>query len=438
MKFRNIIGVVIATALFTSCNKFLDVEPKGIVIPKTFQEYDLILNSPVNTNSYPDALVYASDDVFAELSLSAPDPNANAYFWNRIIDVNNDDSPAIWGGFYRQIYNTNIIINNVESSTGASDRQKKQLLGEALADRAFAHFNVLTVFTKIYNPQTAGDLPGIPWVTYTDVTNKTPGRSTLQATLDLIINDLKTAENYLEANRINKTRINKSVAQAMLSRVYLYMGNFAEANKYATLALQEPHEILNYNDYYVPQQEESPEILLLRTSNDSPLIYYLGYSKDLLSIFQPDDLRMELLAYPTGPDSYMRFDGWGMYGIRFAELMFTQAEFLVRQNDLDGALSIINEIRELRIADYAYEPLESSDKAEVLNWVLEERRRELAFGSARWVDMKRLAAEGLGSISTRYTADGEALISIDPSKYSYTYEIPSRVLMFNPGMPTNF
>ncbi len=446
MKLKNIIGVVLAVAIFTSCNKYLDVDPKGIVIPKKFQEFNLILNSETNTNSYPDYLAYASDDVFVQLSLNAPDPFANTYFWNKIIDINNDDSPAIWGSLYRQIYNTNIIINNIESVTDASDVQKKALLGEALADRANAHFNLLTVFAKAYNPQTAGDLPGVPWITYTDVTNKTPGRSTLQATLDLIIADLKTAEGYLNLTRINNTRINKAVVQGMLSRVYLYMNNYVEAKKYAELALQMPHEIIDYNSYYLPAQEENPEILLLRTSSDYALIYYMNYSKDLLDLFGPDDLRMDLLTFPNELGLYTRSEGWGMYGIRFTELMLTNAEALVQSNDLEGALDILNQIRSLRIADYAYEPLESTSKQEVLKWVLEERRRELAFGSARWIDMKRLAMNGLGEKSTRYSISFDEnenimydeLISIDPSTYSYTYEIPSRVLLFNPGMPKNF
>lgn len=432
-----------AIYLLASCDKYLDVEPKGIVIPQKFEEFYGILNAEIHTNSYPDHLAYASDDVHTSFSLSARDPNANAYFWKSIIDEDNDASPAIWGTLYRQIYNTNIIINNVMDAVGGSEAEKKQLLGEALAERANAYFYLVTAFTKAYDPATAANLPGIPWVTYTDVTNKTPERSTLEATMQQIIKDLEDAETYLTSNRLNKARINRAVAQAILSRVYLYMGNYPEAEKYAGRALEEPHELINYNDYVFPLQEEDPSILWLRTSEDYSLNYNFYYSNDLLSLYDYwDDLRVMTHAMDYYGDGWhMRFEydyGWGMYGIRFTELRLTQAEALAHADDLARALAIINEIRELRIADYAYTPLFSTDKEEVIQYVLQERRKELAFGSNRWMDMKRLAKQNRGTSATRQSTDLVDLISIDPNTYTYTFEIPARVLMFNPDMPKNF
>ncbi|TDQ75435.1 RagB/SusD family nutrient uptake outer membrane protein [Sphingobacterium yanglingense] len=438
MNFKYIIGLIVAVSVFSSCDKYLDVEPKGIVIPKRFEEFNAILNAEINTNCYPDHLAYASDDLYAPHTLVAPDPLANAYFWRETIDVDNDGTPAIWGPLYRQIYNTNIIINNIAAVTDASEEKKKQLLGEALAERANAHFVLVTAFTKAYDPATAANLPGIPWVTYTDVTTATPPRTTLQETMDHILADLKDAEGYLSTNRLNKTRFNKAVVQAILSRVYLYMGSFAEAKKYADLAMKEPHEIIDYNEYTYPMQDKNTELLWLRTTTYHALIFDLHYSNDLVNMFAADDLRMDVFGYFYN-GLYMRLENyWGVYGIRFSELMLTQAEALAHANDLDGALKILNELRVLRIESSAYQPLVSANKAEVLNWVLSERRRELAFGSTRWMDMKRLAKLGLGTPARRQSINHEDLLSIDPATYTYTFEIPSRVLMFNPGMPKNF
>lgn len=444
MNFKYITGIIVGALFFASCDKYLDVEPKGIVIPKRFEEFDGVLNAQVNTDSYPEYFVYASDDIHTTFSTTAQEPKTNAYFWKSLIDVDNESSPAIWGSLYRQIYNANIIINSVMQVTDASEEKKRNLLGEALAERANAHFYLLTAFSKAYDKATANSLPGVPWVTYIDVTTKSPERSTLQATLDLIIADLKTAEGYLGATRLNKARINKAVAQAMLSRVYLYMENYTEAKKYATLALEAPHQFNDYNGIYsaymLPAQETDPEILFLRASTDYIMNFYINYSNDLINLFEPDDMRMMVHAVDYyGEGWYSREDnGWGMYGIRFVELKMTQAEALVHENDLEGALDIINEIRALRIADYAYEPIVSTDKNEVLELVLSERRKELAFGSARWLDMKRLAKQGLGTKATRQSADMQDILSIDPATYTFTFEIPSSVLMFNPGMPKNF
>ncbi len=444
MKLKYIYISLLSLGLLSSCDKYLDVEPKGIIIPNKLDDYDKLLNSPTTTNSFSQYLIYASDDIHTDFTTNAVDPKTNIYFWKTILDTDNDASPVIWTEFYRQIYNANIIINNVGKAVDGSESRKNQLLAEALTNRAEAHFNLLTAFSKAYDDKTAGSLPGIPWVTYTDVTNKTPSRSTLQATLNLIIKDLQYAEGLLSNTRLNKTRVNKAVASAVLTRVYLYMGNYEEVAKYAELALKEPHSFRNYNDYFsvyeFPSEETDPEILWLRASTDDAQIYYLNYANDLLNLYGPDDLRGVLFpADYYGLGWYMKqTTGWGNFGISFMEMKLSQAEALAHQNKLTPALAIINEIRELRTAADAFKPFASGNKEEVIKAILLERRKELAFGSNRWMDMKRLAKQGRGSKSIRQSVDFENLISIDPNSFEYTFEIPSRVLMFNPDMQKNF
>lgn len=468
MKLKHITHIIVAgSLLFASCDNYLDVEPKGIVIPKKYAEYDGIFNAEVFTNSVADQLIYISDDVHLEYSNTAQDPDANAYYWNPTIDINNDASPAIWGPLYRQIYNSNIVINGVLDAEGGTLTNKNHLLGEAKANRALAHFFLLTVFAKAYDASTAATLPGVPWVTSVDVTNVTPDRSTIQATIDLIINDLKEAEALLTNNRLNKTRINKAAAQAILSRVYLYIGNYDEAHRYATLALNEPHEFrdLNtvgfyYDHMFTPfptdhfalsyvfepyyDEEKDPEILLLRTSTSDAINTIFQYSNELLQIntsaVDEGDLR------PVSYTDNWTFNGWynraytgrGNYGITFMELKLTQAEALAHQDDLAGAVAILNEIKDIRYDAFRSTPYTVTNKEDIIDNVLKERRVELAFGSNRWMDMKRLAKQGRGSVSTRLANDFTELKKIDPSTFEYTFEIPSRVLMFNPNMKKNF
>ena len=427
------------------CKKFLDVVPKGVVIPQTVSEYDLLLNSEPITTSFPQQILYASDDVNANYTKIEDNPDANAYFWKTQLNNSVEASPAIWGPLYRSIYNTNVVIKNVLTARDGSDIKKKQVFGEALAFRAAYYFDLVTVYSKAYNASTALTDPGIPLVSEIDVTDKTPPRASVKATFDTIISNLKTAADYLPVNNISNARLNKYAAYGLLSRVYLYMQDYTNADLYAGKALEGKHELIDYNNYFggfeLPFSEDNPEILWHRLTNDIASIFYITYSPKLIDTYSPDDLRFQYLAadyYGTGEYFYSGPD-YGSYGLNVAELYLTKAESLVHNKKIAEAIDIINMIRSKRIAEYAYEPLTASTEANALKIVLQERRWELALKGTRWMDMKRLDAQGkIPAVQRIDVATGEVLETLAPKSSRYTFEIPSRVLLFNPNMEKNF
>lgn len=444
-KTINIFLLLSLISVFAGCKKYLEVIPKGVVIPETVAQYDLILNSEPITSSFPEQLLYASDDVRQPFTKLDDNPDANAYFWKSQLNNSVEASPAIWGPLYRSIYNTNIVINNVMNAKDGSDAKKKQIKGEALVFRAAFYFDLSTVYAKAYNVATASSDPGIPLVTSTDVTESTPARSSVQATFDTIINNLKTAADYLPATNISNARINKYAAYGLLSRVYLYMQDYANANIYASKALDAPHSLLDYNDYFagyeLPYSEDNPEILWHRLPGDIAAIYYINFSDNLINTYSDGDLRKDLFAvdyygigeyYYGGPD-------FGSYGISFPEIYLTRAEALVHEHKVSDAMDIVNLIRVKRISAAVYSPLSASNEAEALDIVLKERRIELALKGTRWMDMKRLDAQGKMPAVHRYNIDsGDIIETLAPKSPRYTFEIPSRVLQFNPNMVRNF
>ncbi len=440
-KYIQLFILFLIVTVFTGCKKFLDVVPKGVVIPEKVEEFNLMLNSEPLTTSFPQQLLYASDDVNTSYSKVDNTPDANAYFWSTQLNNNVEASPAVWGPMYRSIYNTNVIINKVMSATDGTEIKKKQILGEALTFRAAFYFDLATFYAKAYNKQTASSDPGIPLITNTDVTEKTPPRASLQATFDTIITNLKTAAEYLPPSNRSNARINKYTAYGLLSRVYLYMQDYPNAELFAGKALEGSHSLVDYNKYVVPESEDNPEILWNRLPNDIAAIYYVSFSPDLINLFDEDDLRKELLAadyYGTG--EYL-WGGpiYGSFGINFPEIYLTKAEALVHNNKIADAIKIINLIRIKRIADYAYKPLVASSNEKALEIVLHERRLELALRGSRWMDMKRLDAQGkMPAVKRTDISTGKLLETLAPKSTHYTFEIPSRVLMFNPNMERNF
>lgn len=429
---------------FSGCNKFLDVKPKGIVIPEKLSDYEAILNSYPAINTFSPALLYCTDDYYGEFDEINRSIAANAYFWRKGLDPNEKENPAVWGEQYRSVYNTNIIINNVMGAKEGSEAKKQSIRAEAWVIRAECYFNLLTVFAKAYNPATASNDPGLPLVNSTDVTDKAPARSSVQAVLDTIIDNLTEAITYLPAANLNRYRATKYAAHGMLSRIYLYMGDYSKAAMHATEALKAPHSFLDYNDYAssfdLPESDVNPEILWQRASEDYTIPGFLLISDDLKSYYKDNDLRYEFFTGTNNDGLYFYGPpGTANFGITFQEMELTRAEVLARQGHTTDAMDIINDLRKYRIISGEYVPLTAVSPDDALSKVLAERRVELAFGGQRWMDMKRLDREGMMPEVKRIDREsGVVRATLPPHSPQYTFEIPARVLQFNPGMIKNF
>ena len=440
----NLVLLLFLSVGFLSCKKFLDVKPKGVVLPEKLADYEALLNSPTLTETFPAHLMYCTDDLQGLYTMGDRSSEANTYFWKNQMETSTEVSPPVWGPLYRSIYNTNVIINYIDATEG-SEQKKKEVLGEALAIKADCYFTLLTAYAKSYKASTAGTDPGLPLVTSTDVTSSTPQRSSLQATIDEILSNLKRAAEYLPLSSKNKLRINRYGAFSILSRVYLYMGDFANARIYADQALAAPHQLLDYTTMpdgdALPISELNPESLWIRLSPDYVLPGFMLYSEDLLSYFSDNDKRFDFFTRPPVPKEHILARGNSNFGVTFPELYLTKAEALARASDFNGAMAIVNMIRVKRIAgtpNNPYVDLVATSGEDALQKVLAERRIELAFGGQRWMDMKRLDAEGRMAEVVRYNVDTHAKDgALPPKSPNYTFEIPSRVLLFNPGITKN-
>ena len=442
MKNNLFIFILFAVVSFTACDKYLDVKPKGLVIPEKLADYEGMLNSPTMVRTFPINLLDFTDDVFIAIDATNLSPTTNGYCWKRVLTIDEKASPDIWGPIYRCIYNANVIINGLPAVTDGTKEGKDKVMAEAKVIRANNYLELLTVFAKAYDPATAATDPGMPMVTSTNVTDAVPARSSLKATLDAIIADVKAAIEVLPATNVNRYRVTKYAAAGLLSRIYLYMGDFPNAAIYTNKALEATHAILDYNSYasydQVPVYDLNPEVLWQRASAGSPI--FMVYSADLNTYFNSSDIRYSFLTADFGNDKIIRlsFQGEYSFGIGFPEMYLTKAELLARNNHPNEAMDIVNMIRRKRILTAGYADQTAVSGEDALAKVFAERRRELAFSGLRWFDMKRLDREGrmpeLKRIN-KETNQVEAILA--PHSPNYTFEIPVRVQLFNPTMELN-
>lgn len=444
MKSKYIILLTVSL-LLSACSDFLEVTPKGELIPETIGDYELILNGGNLTDLTHLATEYASDNMYRSVGNDDVSTNSNLYFWRLDIDIDATSTapPIIWYDGYRQIFYANVIIKNIYNAIDGTTAEKDAIYAEATTVRATDYFNLLTVFANAYNPEVNPQDLGIPLVEATDVTTPVPPRASLQASFEVIINDLKNAVDKLPEMQTYPWRVNKYGAAGMLARVYLYMHDYEKANQYATIALSSPfsNKILNYLNLTTttfPSSSENSEKIWM----DNKLLANEYYSQDLVDLYDlENDTRISLFTSTNSSGLVNRPRNRRNAGVSYPEMYLIQAEFSARSGNIENALEIINMIRSKRLPDTAENlMLVAETPEEALTIVLEERRRELAYTGLRWYDMKRLDMDDRMPAVKRYSdnnPNGSVLGILEPNSPNYTFEIPLKIQALNPNIQTN-
>ena len=160
---------VFAWSVMASCHKYLDIVPKGKIIPTKTSDYRLLLNqiskngsSNGFVNSFSNDLLMGDDMQINAFSAGFYSP-ADLNVWMFADHIYQDaESDPDWDALYNQIYVTNLVINQVMDSEDGTPAEKEQLMAEARVHRAYAFLILVNLYAKQYVPATAATDPGVP------------------------------------------------------------------------------------------------------------------------------------------------------------------------------------------------------------------------------------------------------------------------------------
>lgn len=469
--------IIASLLLFTGCTKFLDIKPKDKFIPITVSDYENMLNSGIIVNYGDYFWDLVSDDAF----LPEGEPG-NLYskqqVWGRKIytfNTNPYDQGLLdyaWSEGYKRIFYFNTIINNIMDATEGSVENKKSIRAEAYLGRAMEHLLLVNIYAQHYDAATAATQPGIPLALISDINAKYT-RNTVKEVYDQVLSDANAAIADLPVkHKLTKFRASKAGGYALLSRAYLFMGDYANAKKYAELTLSLQSELANMNAYKIIKPGPFPNVPSTPLGwtdipdaqlNKETIVarhflrpFGLGMdvcaSPELTALFNSNDCRW-MLYYadgwpPAPPFNYMsryhvkiflRGDYYSNF-LNVPEVYLNRAECNARENNLTAALEDINKLRVNRIIPAAYKaftPADFGNDAEkVLRFVLEERRRELAFTGMRVIDLKRLNKEARFQKTIKHTAEGKDY-ELLPGSDRYIRQLWPSATVFNPDWPLN-
>ena len=146
-------------------------------------------------------------------------------------------------------------------------------------------------------------------------------------------------------------------------------------------------------------------------------------------LFMPETYRGNLLPHPIWAP-FVRANT----AVNTPELFLIAAECEARVGNLQRAMALVNKLRDHRIKENAHVSL--ADKDSVLSFVLEERRRELAFnGFLRLIDLKRLNLDPRFATTVQHVGATETW-TLPPNDPKYVLPIPQRVMRFNANSMT--
>ncbi|RZM11578.1 MAG: RagB/SusD family nutrient uptake outer membrane protein, partial [Pedobacter sp.] len=149
----------------------------------------------------------------------------------------------------------------------------------------------------------------------------------------------------------------------------------------------------------------------------------------LIQSYQANDLRKGLFFMQTGTNYFFK----GTYhqpalffGIATDEMYLILAECLIRNGRIQPGLSTLDKLLVNRFKTGSYIPAVAADGKQALKIVLEERRKELVMRGLRWMDLKRLNAEGANIMVTRVI--NNETVNLLPNDPRYALPIPEDII----------
>ena len=124
-----------------------------------------------------------------------------------------------------------------------------------------------------------------------------------------------------------------------------------------------------------------------------------------------------------------------MLALRLSEAYLILAEATAK-TDPTIALNAVNELRKKRISEEKYKDKSGLSGDELLEFVRNERRRELCFEGHRWFDLRRY---GMPSFTHVWKEGGVAAkwFTMEKEDAAYTLPISKEVMDRNPGLVQN-
>ena len=447
--------------IFSSCTKLIEVLPVvGIGQSIAYSDstsveanvngiyYKLQQSGSIYNSLYASTFPLLSD----EAAIGSETYASILEFATNTITTTNNYAKNLWANNYQTIYQANSVIENIGTMTAPALRtvKKNQFLGEAKFLRAYCYF----ILTQYYGK--------VPLTTTTDWTvNGALPRSDTSIVNKFIVKELLDAETLLPSGYTafsnSRTRACKEAAQALLAKVYLYRGQWANAETYATklignslFTMHTPGTIGNIAVVNSPEsiweiwassasysyENFTASSLIPYSSTIKPSVIPSATLINALFSESGDVRQTAYVAYSTAGGFYYVYKyrdastGTDQSKIlRLSEMYLVRAEARAKLNTADKLLGAAADVNVTRNAA-GLPNTTATAQTNLLAAIAKERFIELCFEGDRWVDLLRTGTADaiLGALKPSWKATAK-LLPIPASEAGNN----SNLLPNNPG-----
>ncbi len=376
--------------------------------------------------------IVAVGDILADniiLNQQGRNSGQRAHTWS----YNSNSVPTdLYSTSYDIIARANIILSNVNNLQDSSF--KKNVIAQAKAIRALAHFEVARTYAEIPTQSTkSASTVGIPFVSEYNPLAEPKRDATIGETYTKIIADLEAAIPDLATTNkdSNSTIMNQLAAKALLGKVYLYKGDYAKAIEFTQPVVDAvaPAAKENLASLWTSKNNDGVlfQIAFINTSDptigtnfsqgalDSNIIIEYAVDKAFYNLYdqttEPERIASYFKVFNPKNDAGKATIAVNKYisgsvrlGLnngrysRVEEAILNLAEAQYLSGNTGGALITLNKLRDARYSSYAG----GETGVAIFDAIQLERRKELAFENGdRWFTLKRL--QGVAGIPSTYT-----------------------------------
>jgi hypothetical protein len=433
MKKIKIILIVLVGATLSSCKNEFSEELPRITLPLDQAiSNEKILNTAVNglyglyqtqtngdaLNSYgamlPTLQELLGDNGFVGIVNSnrfstTRDPNLTFY------TQNNADIATLWSSLYKIIANANFVISyegKIPDDPNTSGTPEN-LFGQAYAVRAMAYSSLVSLFSDNFN----GSNPdvGVPLPLDFKPGTNLP-RASVKQVYDQILSDLTKAGSLIGTENGNK-KLNAVAIDLLLSRYYLAVKNYAQANTYAQKVLDNGSYTLlpssGVAGFFGVDGEGNPETIFqidynaldLPGDNDGITATWSSVGRykqnfatqTFFNKLGTNDVRRGTWYRNTGyvltlndnpkPIDVMKYTvtDRDVVVMRKTEAVFNQLEALYYTNPADALTKLNAWVKGYRDTGYSY----SGSGTDLLQEILMQKNLEMFLEGFRYSDLKR-------------------------------------------------
>lgn len=346
-----------------------------------------------------------------------------------------------WALFYRRISVINSILIAAPDHVSDDEEieaQRLRVTGECYYLRAWNYFMLANLYGAAYDKQNPNDGASVTLKLDPAVEDTKFGRANSGRVYEQIVEDLKSAIGLLEKGSVvdSKVHVTVAAANALLSRVYLYMEQYDLAVKAADAV--KGYALYDMVNAYTPGSgttfltDAQPEVIYAQgnygmnyihagtgaVNGSTPLSFSHSYvvSDELERLFDDNDARysafftrsygvehlvcrkyhplLQTAVVETDPITGTKVspvisgqDLNEIGSVRYAEVVLNKAEAQACAGDA-GATETIRQFLQTR---YYTIPAIPASKGELIEFIRQERYKELCFEGHRWFDLRRYA-----------------------------------------------